>query len=447
MSREADRPTSSNDGDFKPTHAALARDVRPQSRWGFVISRRAGYFTVGIAAFLLTAEFRAHAGFLSVRGPDAYWALHWTRDYSGGFTRRGFLGEVLRAFGVDTTDYLIITALAWFISLALALVLIEAVFRLSRGLGKVEAYLLLLVLIMSPATVGLIAETTGDPLQLLLCACMLLHWRMYVAHPANSWWTGGVFGLFGLVAGLIHEASLFLLFPAAVITGFVLVRTTAARVAAGAYLLGSAIAVSTIILVTQQTAGAISGGYMHVGAASMAMPNNQFPPFTELLTIENAYNFGRGLYGYGVFAKRLLGCFFIPFFLACLVVAISFSAEDYTPTDRKRVWATFAIPVLLSAPLYLIAHDWGRLAGYAFMVSLMLLGFWRPERLLAPNVDRVKILGVSLLLAGIVTVPSPLENYRIDGLYVDYWLYRVSILFVAAVAVLYRRFWRTQLGF
>lgn len=428
MSREADSPTSL------------------QSRWMFAISRRAGYFTVGIAAFLVTAEFRAHAGLLGIRGPDAYWALHWTRDYSGGFIRRGFLGEVLRAFGVDTTDYVIITVLAWSISLALALVLIEAAFRLSRGLGKVEAYLLLLVLTMSPATVGLIAETTGDPLQLLLCAYMLLHWRMYVAHAANSWWTGGLFGLFGLVAGLIHEASLFLLFPAAVITGFVLVRTTAARVAAGAYLLGSAIAVGTVILVTQQTAGPISGGYMHVGSASMAMPNNQFPTFTELLAIENAYNFGRGLHGYGVFAKRLLGCFLIPIFLACLVAAISFGAGDYSPIDRKRVWAAFAIPALLSAPLYLIAHDWGRLSGYSLMASLMLLGFWRSERPLAPNLDRVKILGFSLLLAGILTVPSPLEKYRIDGLYVDFWLYRVSILFVAAIAVVYRRFWRTQLG-
>jgi hypothetical protein len=255
-----------------------------------------------------------------------------------------------------------------------------------------------------------------------------------------------VFGIFGLVAGLIHEASLFVLFPAAVIAGFVLVRTTAARVGAGAYLLGSAIAVGTVILVTQQTAGPISGGYMHVGEARMAMPNNQFPSFTELLATENAYNFGRGLHGYGVFAKRLLGCLLIPFFLACLVSAICFSARDYDHAERRRVWATFAIPVLLSAPLYLIAHDWGRLAGYALMTSLVLLGLWRPERPPGPNADRVKILGLSLLLAAGVTVPSPLEKYRIDGLYVDFWLYRVSILFVAAIAVVYRRFWRTQLG-
>lgn len=437
MGREAGGPASSNYED---------RDLRPLSWWWLAVSGRAGYFTVGLAAFYVVAEFRAHAGLLGVRGPDAYWALHWTRDYSGGFMRRGLLGQALRSAGIDTTDYLIVTVLAWCISLALALLLIEAVFRLSRGLGKLEAYLLLLVLTMSPATVGLIAETTGDPLQLLLGAYLLLHWRTYAARPVGAGWTGGLFGLFGLVAGLIHEASIFLLFPVAVITALVLVRTTAARVAAGTYLLGSAMAVVSVILVTQTAAGPVSSGHMHVGAVSMAMPANQFPTFTELLAIENAYNFGRGLNGYGVFIKRLLGCLLIPFFLACLVSAVSFSAEDYNATDRRRVWATFAIPIVLSAPLYLIAHDWGRLAGYAVLASLILLGFWRVERPPRPSVDRVRILGLSLLLAVIVTVPPPLENYRVDGLYVDFWLYRGSILFLAAIAVIYRRFWRTQLG-
>ena len=239
MSGEAERPTSSDDGDRNSTiRSSSPEDPRPLSRWWLAISRRAGYFAVGLAAFCVVVEFRAHSGLLGVRGPDAYWALHWNRDYSSGFIRRGFLGEVLRALGVDTTDYLIITFLAWSISLALALLLIEAVFRLSRSLSKLEAYLLLLALTMSPATVGLIAEATGDPLQLLLGAYLLLHWRMYVAPPASSWWTGGLFGLFGVIAGLIHEASIFLLFPAAMVTAFILVRTTAARVAAGNILAG-----------------------------------------------------------------------------------------------------------------------------------------------------------------------------------------------------------------
>ena len=241
-------------------------------------------------------------------------------------------------------------------------------------------------------------------MQLLLGAYLLLHWRMYVAPPASSWWTGGLFGLFGVIAGLIHEASIFLLFPAAVVTAFILVRTTAARVAAGDIFAGQCDCRRQRHPGDATGGGlTISSGYMHAGAASMAMPDNQFPTFTELLAIENAYNFGRGLNGYGVFAKRLIGCLSIPFFLASLVSAISFSAADYNTTDRKRVWATFAIPVLLSSPLYLIAHDWGRLAGYAFLASVILLGFWRAERPPRPNGDRIKILSFSLLLAGIVT--------------------------------------------
>jgi hypothetical protein len=448
MSREADRPTSLIDEDRNSTfHSRSLGDLDSLSRCWLAISRRAGFFTVGLAAFYVVVEFRAHAGLLGVRGPDAYWALHWSRDYSGGFVRRGLLGEVLRTFGVDSTAYLGITVLAWCISLALALLLIEAAFRLSRGLGKLEAYLLLLVLTMSPATVGLIAETTGDPLQLLLVAYLLVHWLMFVARPGSAWWAGGVFGLFGLLAGLIHEASIFLLFPAALITAFVLVRTTAARVAAATYLLGSAIAVGSVILVTQQATGPISGGYIHVGTARMAMPDNSFPSFTELLAVENAYNFGRGLVGYAVFAKRLIGSLLIPFFLACLVTAVSFGAENYDPTDRKRVWAAFAIPVLLSAPLYLIAHDWGRFGGLAVMESLILLGLWRTARAPKPDIDRVGILSITLLFAGIMTAAPALETYRISGLYgVDYRLIGSGVLFVVAIAVAYRRFWRTQLA-
>ncbi|MBI2740186.1 MAG: hypothetical protein HYX38_27025 [Rhodospirillales bacterium] len=448
MSREAAGPMSLDDEDRNSTiRSPSPGDLRPLSRWWLAISSRAGYFTVGLAAFYVVVEFRAHAGLLGVRGPDAYWALHWSRDYSGNFVRRGLLGEVLRTFGIDSTDYLVITFLAWSISLALALLLIEAAFRLSRGLGKLEAYLLLLVITMSPATVGLIAETTGDPLQLLLGAYLLLHWLVYVARPAGPWWTGGLFGLFGLIAGLIHEASIFLLFPAAAITACILVRTTASRVAAVTYLLGSAIAVGSVILVTQQATGPIPGGYIHVGAARMAMPDNSFPTFTELLAVENAYNFGRGLVGYAVFAKRLIGSLLIPFFLACLVGAVSFGAENYNPTDRRRVWATFAIPILLSAPLYLIAHDWGRFAGLAFMESLILLGLWRAAKAPKPNIDRVGVLSITLLFAGIMTSAPALESYRINGLYgFDYRLVGSGILFVVAIAVAYRRFWRTQLG-
>jgi hypothetical protein len=212
-------------------------------------------------------------------------------------------------------------------------------------------------------------------------------------------------------------------------------------------LLGSVIAVGSVILVTQQATGPISGGYIHVGAARMAMPDNSFPSFTELLAVENEYNFGRGLVGYAVFAKRLVGSLLVPFFLACLVSAVCFGAENYTSTDRKRVWATFAIPIVLAAPLYLIAHDWGRFAGLAVVESVILLGLWRAAQAPKPNIDRVGVLAVTLLFAGIMTSAPALESYRINGLYgMDYRLAGTGVLFVVAIAVAYRRFWRTQLG-
>ena len=114
MSGEAERPTSSDDGRSQLDNSLLvAGRSSPAVALVAAISRRAGYFAVGLAAFCVVVEFRAHSGLLGVRGPDAYWALHWNRDYSSGFIRRGLLGEVLRALGVDTTDYLIITFLAW----------------------------------------------------------------------------------------------------------------------------------------------------------------------------------------------------------------------------------------------------------------------------------------------------------------------------------------------
>lgn len=424
---------------------ALGRH-RLLSRWWFAISRRTGFFALGLVAFYVVAEFRAHSGLLGVRGPDAYWALHWTRDYSDGFVRRGLLGEMLRLLGIDTTDYLLVTVLAWSASLALALLLIEAAFLLSRGLNALEANLFLLVVAASPATDGLIAETTGDPVQLLLAAYMVVHWLVFVARPLCAWWAAAVFGLFGLIAGLIHEGTLFLVFPAAVVSALVLVRTPAARAAAGAYLLGSAIAVGSVLLASQPAASSIAGGYMHVGAASMAMPGNSFQSLSELLAIESAKNFGQGIAGYLLIVKRLVGSLLIPLYLACLVAAVSFGAGDYSPADRKRVWATFAIPVLLSAPLYLIAHDWGRFGGYAIMQSLLLLGFWRTPEAPGQNSDRAWILGITLALA-VAILPMPwLEAYRINGLYVDVRHIGAGILFVVGIAIVYRRFWRAQLG-
>jgi hypothetical protein len=416
------------------------------SRWWLAISHRAGFFTVGLVAFCVVAGFRAHSGLLGVRGPDAYWALHWTRDYSNGFVRRGLLGEMLRLLGIDATDYLVITVLAWSASLALALLLIEAAFRLSRGLNRIEATLFLLVLAISPATDSLIAETTGDPLQLLLAAYMVVHWLVFVARPLGAGWAAALFGLFGLIAGLIHEGTLFLVFPAAVITALVLVRTTAARAAAGAYLLGSAIAVGSVLLMSQQAASSVAGGYIHVGAASMVMPDNSFQSFSELLAIENATNFGQGIAGYLLIVKRLVGSLLVPFYLACLVSAVSFGAADYGSGDRQRVWVAFAIPVLLSAPLYLIAHDWGRFGGYAIMQSLLLLGFWRTEKAPRPNSDRVGILGITLALALAMLPMQSLDDYRVNGLYVDYRFISLGVLVVVAIALLYRRFWRAQLG-
>ena len=77
MSGEAERPTSSDDGDRNSTiRSSSPQDPRPLSRWWLAISRRAGFFAVGLAAFCVVVEFRAHSGLLGVRGPDAYWALH-----------------------------------------------------------------------------------------------------------------------------------------------------------------------------------------------------------------------------------------------------------------------------------------------------------------------------------------------------------------------------------
>jgi hypothetical protein len=406
------------------------------SRWSF--------YVLGLSGFLIEAFYRAHNGLFGLRGPDQYWAFEWAQDYSAGFVRRGLLGELFRRGGLENSNYLYITICAWLVSLCLILVLIKGLRQLSGNLSIKDGSLMMICAIMAPATGGLIAETTGDPLQLLLLIFFVLLIALNYTKTAHLC-TGLGFLVFGVFASLVHEASIFFIFPALLIFAFVYSRSSSARAALYGYFLGSVAGVALVVLATQQAPLSDAPITLHLGSLSLAMPSSEFSSFSALLNIEIEYNFGRGASGILFMLKRLLGTLAIPLLLTCLVTSMSFGGENGIQ-ERRTVLLAFGGLIVMSLPVYIIAHDWGRFGGYSFMVWLSLVSNVKTHEQ-KPDIDRTLILAACLFLAGLTTGNRGLDSYRIDGLIDDYRMLPITIFATVLVAVMFRQFWRTNLLF
>ena len=138
------------------------------------------YIIIGTVALFIEIVTRQHSGvfFGIADGPHPYWAAHWVRDYSNGFQRRALLGEIQRVFW-DPTDYRMITMFSWASSLALYVTVVAAIVKVLSEIQMPMRLALMTILLTSPATTGLIVETTGDPLQLLLTGYFALIWFMF----------------------------------------------------------------------------------------------------------------------------------------------------------------------------------------------------------------------------------------------------------------------------
>jgi hypothetical protein len=451
--------------------------------------------TIGAAALFLEVTVRRRPGLLGiVGGPDLYWAFHWARDYSSGFERRALLGEIQRLF-FDPTDYRIITMFSWASSLALYATVVVALLKLVRDIQAPIRLALLTVILISPATTGLIVETTGDPLQLVLALYFALVCSVFGcwAQPLSNLVIAATsFGVFATASMLVHEASIFFTLPCTLIIAFWR-KSRFALVALVSHSLGAVLALAMLLLATERPDAVSSIPVIHIGSESVAESTAGFwlrQSFSSMLAMETDRLFGQGLRGYFEWSSIFTGSLLLPIFLIYLFisayetnrarsrfrvailfligVAGSASLAPYSSIkavgylacffllpgvllycilDRTcrlecpPLFPIFVTLVLFSAPLYVIAHDWARFLSYTLFCSLTLCAMRREtSRLGFPSILTPAIsplIGAGLLIAGFTATPL-LGRYRYLGLTQDNFLglTRDNQIFVAISVII-----------
>jgi hypothetical protein len=417
----------------------------------------------------------------------------WARDYSTGFERRALLGEIGRLF-FDPTDYRIITMFSWASSLALYVTVFVAILKLLRDIQPPTRLALLTIILISPATTGLIVETTGDPLQLLLALYFVLTyfafscWRRPLSNRVIA---ATSFGGFAIASMLVHEASVFFTLPCTLIIAFWR-KSKFAFTALLSHLLGAVLALAILLWATERPDAVSSIPLIHIGSESAADNDGLGfwlrESFSSLLAMETHRLFRQGIRGYSIWSSILSGALLLPIFLIYLFISafevnrvrsryrvailflimagapaslapyVSISNVGYLACvfllpgvliysvingscklECPPLFPVFAVLLLFSAPLYIIAHDWGRFISYTLFSSLILCST-RPEisRVGFPSIPTAGIsplIGAGLLIAGLTATPL-LEGYRFLGLkQVNQNLF-VTISLIIAVALL-----------
>ncbi len=377
------------------------------------LSRQHSFWLTGGLAFYLVFLVRGERHLFQWFGPHEYWATHWARDYSGGFARRGLLGEIISFVGADNSSYALITFASWIVALGLAAVAIDAMWRLTRKMGQWDAILLSMAVFVSPATFGILLETLGDPLQLILLIYLLT--VRFVLPGRNLLIIAPIFALLGLFMSLTHEASVFFVLPALGVQALVLRRDLASWTAFGACLASSTIIVA-ILMLTNMAEAPASNPVLHLGGAEFVY-EGKFDSFDNLLSEELTRMFGSGFYGLYETAARVGGAMMVPVFLGFMMIASRYGANIPPTPIQARAAISFALVMLAVFPLMLIAHDWARFFAYILLVYLATMADTTPDDDESkPMPGSAGFVAGGILLAGLTTTDK-LDQYRMDGLW------------------------------
>ena len=335
----------------------------------------AGYVA---AVALVTIAFAV----VNARAAHPWIIGEWLINYSGGFIRRGLLGQGLLL--VHRLTRLPLAGLAGGLQVLLYAAFYASLLPLLRG---VRWSLPLLALLLSPAT---LAFTVLDPptsvrKEVLLFLPLSLFVHAVLSRRVRPWWLALALSVVGPLLVLTHEVLVvflpYLLLP-------LLVSTSRVREAIRLSLLPVALAALALAAVVthpggSREAGAVCasvGGHLpgsltdvcHGAIAYLALTPTEAR--AETLRAIRFYRYG---WRYG-----------LPMLLASLPIGLLFRRRlrSGDPATRLLLSVTL-LSLLLSLPVFVIARDWGRwMEIHATCLLLLFLLLERPRFLAAGDV-------------------------------------------------------------
>jgi len=332
---------------------------------------------------------------------NEYWAQFWLTSFDDGYTRRALLGQVMRKMiGVDI-PYQYINALGF---LAATFILGFLLVRYFREFSK-ERWAIPCAMLMSGPSATLLFEVLADPLQ--ICFIVFLPFLFIQKYRVVAL-------LYGLISGVImiaiHEASIFIFIPAI----FLIYKFSNGQKLKIQNIIFyvAIIALSYAIASDSQIVEMHSMSILAKDGSVFTLYKSSLPSFGELLQEEILVYFG-SVKGVIYFFSKIIRVTLWPILFLC--VAFIFLK------DRKSL-KIFITLLVISSPLYIIAHDWGRFAIYSLFLSLVCSSFCREKEIIFGKLDQVIDLSVSKLkLPYPVMALFPLlyisyDSYRIHGL-------------------------------
>lgn len=356
---------------------------------------------------------------------DAYWAEFWTMSYADGFVRRAFLGTALRGVFGNEVSALVVNAIAFTVIAALVLTIASRIWQI----GQEFRGFILAAFLVGPTTMVFL-ETAGDPLH--ICFLLMLLIALFRGPVPRT------FVLVALPLTLLHEASLFLFFPALLLIAYqgctrrtvpyeIIALTWLSAVGFTVFSSQSPLPPSMFILGREETL--------------IFFRPEILPDFAQLLAIEiEKYS---GPSGAALFVRNLVGAVIWPLIFA---VILSVTAR------RPQILVLFGFFLLCAAPLYVIAHDWGRFVVYALFAAILVatsrielgvLNNWpfSPDRLAQVVTTVGAYVRVELIVVGLFVYDAH-RFYRVKGLMTG----NITMLIVLVVLCLVGRWFYLRRG-
>jgi hypothetical protein len=281
---------------------------------------------------------------------NEYWAQFWLTSFDDGYSRRALLGQLMRwLIGVEI-PYQYINILGF---LAAVLILGFLLVWYFRQYLK-ERWVIPCAMLMSGPSATLLFEVLADPLQ--LCFIVLLPFLFIQKYRFIAL-------AYGLVAGVvmiaIHEASIFIFIPAV----FLIYQLSNSRGLKIKNIIFYVVIIASLYMfvLDSQIVDAHSMSILAKDGSVFTLYQSSLPSFGTLLQEELLFYFG-SLKGIIYFLLKILRVTFWP---------ILFLSVAYVFLKDRKSLKIFIILLLISSPLYVIAHDWGRFAIYSFFLSLI----------------------------------------------------------------------------